>query len=53
MKHLKDYQLLIGLSFIAIAILVSGLVISHKLDEGCTGIYCAIASLGSIIGGIK
>ena len=50
MKHLKDYQLLIGLLFIAIAILISGLIISGKLDEGFEAIHSAIVYAGNVIG---
>ena len=49
MKHLKEYQLLIGLLFIAIAILISGSMISRELDDGCKNIHGAIVSVGNAI----
>lgn len=50
MKHLKEYQLLIGLLFIAIAILISGSMISREIDDGCKNINGGIAYAGNVIG---
>ncbi len=46
---MKDYQDLIGKVMIAIAIIISGLLISNALNAGASNIQSSISDMGDLI----
>lgn len=46
---MKDYQDLIGKIIIAIAIIISGIMISNALNSGFSNIHSGLAYIGELI----
>lgn len=46
---MKDYQDLIGKIIIAIAIIISGFLISNALNAGFSNIHSALVNMGDLI----
>ena len=48
-KQMKDYQDLIGKVVIAIAIIISGVLIANALSTGFSNIHSALVNMGGLI----
>lgn len=49
MKFIKDWQMLIGLLAIAIAILVGGFLIAQEIQRAGSNLFQGVVSLGELI----
>lgn len=49
MNVMKNYQTLIGLVIIAIAVLISGICISSAIESGFSSIHSVLGYMGTLI----
>lgn len=49
MNVMKNYQTLIGLVIIAIAVLIAGIYISSAIESGFSSVHSALGYMGTLI----